>query len=230
MNYIGAVKRPFSDFTKLLIGFVFLVVPILNILTGFFVRGYELECGKTAMKKSFKLPEWTSFLKLFVNGLLALIIGLIYLIPFFIFLFISIGSLIIEVIKNQTQITEELIMSSINSFTIPSLIITIILFFLGIYLIPIAIMNFVTKYRFKDGFDLLTVFKKAFTGRYILIVLFILAYAIGIYIISSLILYVFGLFSPELLVLIINNILSALTTFIIGVTAITLIGEAYPKL
>ena len=230
MNYVEAIKRPFSDFTKFLIGFVFLVIPIVNILTGFFVRGYQLECGKTAMKKKYTLPEWTSFLRLFLNGLLAAIISLIYLIPFIIFLVISLGSILLEIIKNPTQITEELVLNSVSSFTIPGLIITLLFFVLGLYLIPIALMNFINKNEFKDAFNLTTIFKKAFTGKYFLTILFIIAYAIAVYVISSIITSIFTLFSPELIILIINNILAALTSFIIGVTAITLIGEAYPKL
>lgn len=230
MNYLSAIKRPFTNLNKFLIGFIFLVVPILNIVTGFFVKGYQLECGRTALKKSSKLPDWNNFLKLFVDGLLATVIGIIYLLPFIIFLLLTLGDLIISLIKTKTTITEELVLNSVNSFTIPGLIITLVLFLLGIYLIPIAIMNFISKCKFKDAFNLILVFKKAFRGKYFLVVLFIIAYSLLIIILSGLITYLFSLFAGEMVLLVTNNILSAITNFIIGITGITLVGEIYQKL
>ena len=50
-NYLGAIKRPFTDFNKLLLGVLFLLIPIVNIITGFFVKGYRLEAAKSYNKK-----------------------------------------------------------------------------------------------------------------------------------------------------------------------------------
>ena len=58
MEYEKAVKRPFTDLNKFLIGVLLLIVPFLNLITGLFVRGYSLECAKSSMKKKFGLPEW----------------------------------------------------------------------------------------------------------------------------------------------------------------------------
>ena len=215
---------------KLGIGFILLIIPFINIITGFIVKGYQLECARTSMKKKHKLPEWTKFLQLFVNGILAVVIGIIYALPFIIFLFLSVGNIFINLIKTTPELTEDVILSSINSFTIPGLIVTLILFILALYISPIAIMNFVNKNKFKDAFKLKSVFKKAFTSKYLLTVIVILAYSIVIFIMTGAINYFFSLFSGEVIILIINNILSALTSFIIGVTAFTIIGEIYPKL
>jgi len=212
------------------IGFVLLVFPILSIITGFLVKGYQLECARTAMKKKQKLPEWIDFSKLFVNGILALIIGIVYALPFLIFLFLSVGTVFINMIKTGTELTSEALITSMNSFTVPGLIITIILFVLAIYITPIAVLNFVNKNKFKDAFKLKLVFKKAFTSKYLITIIFILAYSIIIFMITGGINYVFALSANTILILIIQNILSALTSFIIGVTAFTLIGEIYQKL
>ncbi|MFH1209447.1 MAG: DUF4013 domain-containing protein [archaeon] len=265
MEYMQAIKRPFSDFSKLSIGFSFLFFPgliLLLINTGFqnvlsattlnatsilllvliaiislidgisnlIVSGYQVECGRTILKKKYKLPDWTSLWHLFINGALATVIGIIYLIPFLIFLVITMGNVLIEMIKNPTVVSDQLILNSIDSFTIPGLIITLLLLVLGIYLIPIAIMSFISKNRFKEAFNIPVVFKKAFKWKYLLAILIILLYSAIILIASTIITYVFSLFSSLIILTIINDILSALTNFLIAVTAITLVGEIYPKL
>jgi len=77
VNYTEAIKRPFTDGKKFLIGVLLNILPIVNLL----VVGYTLECAKSAMKKKYKLPEWENWGDYFVKGLLATIIGFIYMIP-----------------------------------------------------------------------------------------------------------------------------------------------------
>ena len=66
MEYKKAILRPFLDWNKFLIGVLLSMFPILDI----FVKGYGLECGKSAMNKKYKLPEWG--LDNFVKGLIDL--------------------------------------------------------------------------------------------------------------------------------------------------------------
>ena len=68
MDYKAAFKRPFTDVKKLSIGALLYMVPTVNILTGLFSSGYLIECSKKSKKG--KLPEWDSWKKYFVNGLL----------------------------------------------------------------------------------------------------------------------------------------------------------------
>lgn len=79
VKYAEAIKRPFSDWKKLGIGGLMYLIPLVNIITGLFAYGYGLLCAKTAKEK--KLPEWKNWGDLFVKGLLAAIIGIIYFIP-----------------------------------------------------------------------------------------------------------------------------------------------------
>ena len=53
-NYVGGIKRPFSDVKKLVAGVVFNIIPVVNFLA----LGYILESGKLSIKKKGNLPEW----------------------------------------------------------------------------------------------------------------------------------------------------------------------------
>ena len=110
MEYKKAVKRPFTDLNKFLIGVLLLIVPFLNLIgvlllivlflnliTGLFVRGYSLECAKSSMKKSYKLPEWR--LDNFVKGLIGLVIMVIYLLPIIVLGLIAAGGLILGMLS-----------------------------------------------------------------------------------------------------------------------------------
>src|SRR3989344_7690417 len=144
-NYLGAIKRPFADFNKLLIGVLFLLIPIVNIATGFFVRGYRLEAAKNYNKK---LPEWRDFGKLFVRGLLSWVISIIYLMPAFILLAISVGKVLYNVIlqygvnqglSTNNPLSDSVIQSFLlsNTALIPVFLIALILMAIAAYVTPI---------------------------------------------------------------------------------------------
>lgn len=77
VDYGEAIKRPFSDVKKLLIGIAIQLIPIVN----FMVIGYQLKCARYAMNKKYELPEWTEWKDLFINGLKVWIICIVYLLP-----------------------------------------------------------------------------------------------------------------------------------------------------
>ena len=63
MDYIGAIKRSFSDWKKLLIGCLLNIIPITNL----FSIGYTLECARSELKNKRELPAWEKWGDLFVN-------------------------------------------------------------------------------------------------------------------------------------------------------------------
>lgn len=228
INYIQAIKRPFTDFKKFIIGIVLLVIPGVNIITSFIVRGYQLECSKNIKKKKYELPEW-KYLKYFVIGILSFLISLIYLLPALIIFFISVGNIVLDVIKT-TEPDLQSIIASISSGEITGVIISIILFVITSYIVPIALLEYLNKYKFKDAFKINTVLKKAFTRKYLGVILVIILYYIFVYITFSIIAALIAFIPATLITQVISVILSSIVSFIIGVTGFTLIGEVYPKL
>jgi len=161
--YELSIKRPFTNFKRLLAGILWNILPILN----FVAFGYTLRCAKLSMKNNFEMPAWDKKGELFINGLFSGIISLIYLIPtmvlFFVFFFKGIIQMERGVRKEEflLELFKSMITNNLGLFLLMCL-----LFLLTIYIIPSAIMNFVNKNRFNGGFEFSTVFKKAFTRKY----------------------------------------------------------------
>ena len=205
VDYGKAIKRPFTDIKKLIIGFVLNIIPIVNFL----VIGYQLECAKTAMKKNFKLPEWENWGDLFIIGLLGFIIVVIYFIPFLIVLAILGISLLPFIAFGGRQPG----ISEFSNFIGGGIILTIV-FVIAMYLLPVALLSYVERLNFGDAFSFGKVFKKAFTSQYFISWFLLVIYGFIISVILSVIPFVGG----------------ALSGYIIGVTAMTVFGELYHSL
>ena len=205
VNYQEAFKRPLQDIKKLLIGIVLCIIPIVNFLA----VGYQLFCAKTALKKDYKLPEWQNWGDLFVKGLLSLIIGVIYAIPLMIVAMFVIGTAIFAYF-NQGM---ESIMTLITTAGI-GMIIFLIIALLTFYIIPMAIVSYVNNFNFSEAFNFGIVFKKAFTGKYLITWILMLLYGIIATVIFSFIPFVGG----------------AIAGFVVGVTAFTAYGEVFAEI
>ena len=205
VNYKEAFKRPFQDIKKLLIGTILYIIPIVNFLA----IGYQLFCAKSAMKKDYKLPEWKNWGDLFVKGLLSLIISIIYAIPIIIISIFVIGTAIFAYFgQGMDSITTLVATAGVG------IIILLIIALLTAYITPMAIMAYVSNFNFGNAFNFGIVFKKAFTGKYLITWLLMLLYGIIGTAIFAFIPVVGG----------------ALAGFIVGVTAFTAYGEVYAEI
>ena len=75
IDYVEALKRPFSDMKNLAIGSLLGIIPIVN----FIVIGFTLlSTGLTEEKVGRDtLPEWKDYVNLFMKGLVSILIGII---------------------------------------------------------------------------------------------------------------------------------------------------------
>ena len=89
VSYEEALKKPFSDIKTLVIGIVLSIIPIVNstIVTGFAIES----SGLSKTKSSKKMPEWKNWGHLFVQGLSAVVIQIIYLLPAILVLLVGFG-------------------------------------------------------------------------------------------------------------------------------------------
>ncbi|MDD5650516.1 MAG: DUF4013 domain-containing protein [Candidatus Nanoarchaeia archaeon] len=158
MDYEYAIKRPFEDLKKLLIGILLNILPIIN----FFAMGYVIESTKLTLEKKKTLPEWTNWKKLFVNGLLSFAMGLIFALPGIIFAGLGLGLGVIKGLLTKS------VLEGVETGG-PLLIAAIILFFIASYVMPLAIILFAKKLKFMDAFNFSEIIKKIFTGKYALI-------------------------------------------------------------
>ncbi len=151
MEFIEAIKRPFSDIKKWLIGCVLSIIPIVN----FFSLGYQLEVGRLSLKKNRSLPEWEDWGDLFVKGLLWFVLAFVYMLPAAI-----IG--VIGIAIGATAFVAALAGGSESSVTMLSALLGLI----AAYLLPSAIFNWLKEGKFGAGFNFGAVLKRALTGSY----------------------------------------------------------------
>jgi hypothetical protein len=93
VDFVEALKRPFMDTRKFLIGAILGIIPFLN----FTVIGYTMNSTgftKEGVKKD-SLPEWGNYGDLFTKGLVAALISIILFLPAILVLFGTVGGVIV---------------------------------------------------------------------------------------------------------------------------------------
>jgi len=182
VNYEEAIKKPFTDIAKLVIGIVLSIIPIISWIA----KGFTIECsGLGRNKASKKMPEWKNWGYLFIKGFASDIIFLIYAIPAILVFLIgagyALGSLASAfmgtvppellgettpgVMRDLIQQNWTLALPTLITLA-PILLLGVILLCIAFYLTPIAVLNYVKTKKFSGAFDFSAVLKKAITGKY----------------------------------------------------------------
>jgi len=211
VDYAEAIKRPFSDLGKLTIGIILSIIPIVNLLTS----GYLLKIASTAMKGRMELPEWKDFGSLFINGILAAIVGIVYMIPVLIVLgiLVFLGFMTVPAVEGLAVLS------------LPAAILGAIMG-LGVYLFALlvvaiifalvstaAVLRFADTEKFGEAFNFGEVTRTAFRGSFIL---------------NWIIVIVIGSIISAILSLI-PVIGAMIGIFIVGVFMYTVLGEVYAE-
>jgi hypothetical protein len=205
LNYSVGLKRPFQDLGKLLIGIILSIIPIVNLIA----MGYALECVSTVLKKkkSYALPEWKNFWRLFIRGLAAGVIGFVYALPALIIL----GVLMFNMIETFMEISDPIvIITTLLTNNAPLVLLGIILLLVSSFLTPLAVINYVKYDSFGAGFKFSEVFSKI-SPTYLLTWIITIVYSFILGAILGIIPYV-G---------------TGIASFIAMITTYTWIAEAY---
>lgn len=171
--YLEAIKRPFSNIYKFILGSLLNILPIIN----FFSLGYVYESAKSALKGKKDLPEWGSWLSLFIKGFFIFLIGVIWMIPF---------SILSAIAFAKAMISFELVGGELTSFAkaSPLAILSLIILIITIYLLPLAIMGYAYTGKFSSAFYLGNIIINALSVKYLVawlvsIIIFIIYLTIG---------------------------------------------------
>jgi hypothetical protein len=230
VDYSVAIKKPFKDWKKLLIGIALCVVPIVR----WFAKGYIFESSGVGKTKG--MPNWKKWADLFVKGFAGTVIEIVYMIPAVIVFLLGAGITLaalfnayvgkvipVESLKGLAHGTVDInsIMPTIiNNWPlavpaimtlVPILVLAALLGAMGNYITPMAILSYIKSGKFSDAFKLGDVFAKAFTGSYFLAWLAVGAVAVLLFFLLRG-LWLFGF---------------AITYFIVGVFAYSLFGQAF---
>ncbi len=142
MEIVEEIKFPSKDnewILKILIGGIINIIPIVNLIS----FGYLLKVMKGSIDGKPGLPKWDDWGNLFMNGLIAAIIGLIYMIiPILIFL-ISGGSIVAAALSGDTGLLMGAIAGAMGGILIALLLVLIFGF-----LLPMALSMYVRENNF----------------------------------------------------------------------------------
>ena len=189
VDYVKALKRPFSDTRKFLVGTILGMIPLVNLT----VIGYTLNSTGLAKDNGNRdgLPEWTNFGELFMKGLGTVAIGIIMLLPAGLILLGTFGSVITS--PALSMIFGGVPMDTWNNYAagqmtdiqmedwfaqnwtefipvftkaVPLLLLGGLLAALAFYILPAAILGWVKEDRFSAAFSWETI-KKTMTLDYL---------------------------------------------------------------
>ena len=205
-DYGMAIKRPFQDIKKLIIGCLLNIIPLVNLIS----TGYVLKAAKNTLNKKNDLPEWEEWGNLFITGLVAAVIGFIYALPGLIVLFAGVGSLIFGILMGTVAATD---MASVVASGGGLLIIALLLVLVAAFISPMAIIRYVDKGELSAAFAFGEINKKIFTGEYVMSWLIMIIY--GLVVLADLSLVPIA--GP------------AIAGFIISVSSMTVFAEVYSE-
>ena len=224
INFEAALKKPFSDAQKLMIGILLNIIPIVNWIA----RGYAMECsGVGSYKKSNSMPAWKNLGDFFMKGLMSVVIRLVYALPAVLVIALGAGSFIISLMSVAARTMMPLrigrptmIMSNVFQAILPELpklvLIIVLALVLGLtagYLIPMATLSYLKKNKLGDAFNVGKVIQKTCTQDYFVSwIVVCLVSAVGFVIFSW-----------------IPLIGGAAVSFVVSVMGYTLFGKVYLK-
>jgi len=191
VKYEISIRKPFTDISKLIIGIIVSMIPLINWIA----RGFIIESsgfGKTRPSK--KMPDWKNWASLFFKGFASIAIAFIYAIPAIIVLIASAGlavaslantylgtiipnSLVTSVMAGGTSprvigqlISQNWYLALPTIITLaPIIIIGLVLLLMALYLTPVAVLNYLKNGKFSKAFDINYVTKKACTAKYFVV-------------------------------------------------------------
>lgn len=173
----------------------FLLVPIV-LLAGYTLR----VLAAVAEDEEAPLPAWEDWAGLFVDGLKAIAVSLVYGVGPVLLVVLSVLAILVPVTTQVSQVVS-LVFVGLALLSLP-------LTLLGIYLLPAALVRVATTGRVGAGFAVRSVWRTATTGTYVTGWL----YGVGITLAA-------GVLSSLLAATVIGGVLTPFLTFYAGVSA-----------
>lgn len=227
-DYMKALQKPFTDLTKLAIGVILSLIPIVNFTI---VRGFAIESsGLGKAGKSDKMPEWKDWGDLFMKGLLSVVVAVIYMIPAIAVFVVALGFFIVSLFaglagtltpemmeSGEGQIVSQILQNNWAAVfpalmtAAPMILLGLILGLIASYLTPMAVLHYIKNKSFAKAFAFGEVLHKCLNAEYF--VAFIVVLVVSI--IAGLVLAWIPLLG------------AAILNFVLGVFSFSVYGEVY---
>lgn len=229
-DFNKAISAPFSDWKKLSIGALLYMIPFVNWVSGIFAYGYALLYAKSAAQNKHTLPEWKNWGDLFVKGILALVISVIYFLPVFIILVALFMPFMTNPIIQQAimQKADWNTIIALYGLTMPSYVpvlfaVSIALYLFTAYIIPLALMMFINKDRFGAAFQFKEICRRAFTGKYFVAMIVAVLYSVAVS---------FALSIPVALLgftVVLPYVINGYMAMVLQLTMVSIYGQVYAE-
>ena len=190
VDYAAAIKKPFEDMQTALIGILIGAVSPLTLgLLGLLITGFGLGVGRKVLNNDNKLPKWDpgQIITYIKDVIMAIIIGLVYMIPAII-LFVIGGALAIGGILTSIASGNSNALATLGGSLAAGGIFLVIGFLLAIIGGLLAIMGI--QFYLKEGsigaaFKFGAIIKKELTGTFIAAIVVYIIYAIALIVIAT---------------------------------------------
>jgi hypothetical protein len=187
--------------------------------------GYKMACARTAMVNDYQLPPWKNWKELFVTGLSARLLQLLYLLPAIgVFYFIN---LLINVQIKALSTVASTLTASLNTL-LKLFVVLCFLLFIAAYFGSASILNYVAEGKISAAFSL-NMLKRALSFTYLKGWGFAVIYSIALLSLFFALIYALGSYASTILIYLTILVMFVLL-FLPGITIWTLLGEAWGKL
>ncbi len=196
VDFVEAMKKPFSDLKTLGIGAIIGAIPLVGLL----ITGYGAKTAEDVMGKKNKLRAWkvADLGEYIIKLIMMIIIQIAYMIIPGIIIVIGVGSAILTALPTIMASSGDL--NAIAGSILPSLavggpiiIVGFILLLVAAFLLPMATMKWLKKGKIGAAFGLGSIIKNALTLDYIVALIVIFVYAIILVLVAGVISGILGL-------------------------------------
>ena len=225
VEYMEAIKKPFSDMKTLGIGAVVGAIPLVSLL----LSGYALKTAEDAVKGKKGLRAWalSDVADYAVKLVMLWIISIVYYIIPALIIGVGIGGAILTAISGGIDLANP---STILDKIIPSMMVALpfvaiggIILLIAMFLLPMAIMKWIKSGNVGAAFNIGSVVKNALTVDYIVSLIVLIIYAIVLVIIAGIISLVLA-FIP-VIGWILAYIVSGAVAFALAVTEYAILAQ-----
>jgi hypothetical protein len=223
VDYMSAIKKPFSDLKTLGIGAVLGAIPVVNLL----VSGYAVKTAEDVISKKNNLRKWAlnDIVEYIIKLVMALIIGIVYMIIPGIVIAVGVGGAILTGLASYAADPSALTTTLMSSLAVgaPIILVGVLLALIAAFLTPVAIMKWLKSGSIMSAFGLLTVIKSALTIDYIVTLIVVIIYAIVLMIIAGIITLILAII--PVIGALLGMIVMGGVSFALAVTEYTLIAQ-----
>jgi hypothetical protein len=221
VDYLGNIKKPFSDIKTLIIGMILSLIPIVNLL----VSGYALKVAEDTIKGKKALREFAinDIVEYIVKVVLSIVVGIVYMIIPLVLIGVGIGGALLGVASDITALSDPAMAVETFAGALGSggifLVIGGLLGLIAGIMLPMALMKWLKTGTLGAAFNVGDVIGSVLTADYIITLIVAFLYSI---VVSAVAAAIAGLLA---ITVVLPLLVFALAGFVTNVTVMSMYAE-----